>query len=385
MRIAHVSIVHKPLDIRIFQKECRTLAAAGHEVHLLISDPPSAEIDGVRFHAIPGLGGVNYFWRALRRLPTAYRRARAVDASVYHLHDPHLIPLGLLLKRTGAVVVYDAHEDSPRQAVSIYADRPLTGRAHAVVWSVLEWLARRRFDAFVAATPRILERFPEARSVVVHNFPLAEEFCHPSLDGARLPQGEREHTVVYVGGITAVRCIREMVDMLELVPAALGARLVLMREFSKERPELEVEVRAKRGWERVEYLGYRSRGEVVEQLAKARIGLVLMYPLPNHVEAMPNKMWEYMAAGLPIIASNFPYWEGILSRAGCGLVVDPKDPREIAEAVEHLLRYPDEAEAMGRRGREAYEQRYNWAPEGERLVGVYRDLAARLESEARAS
>jgi glycosyltransferase involved in cell wall biosynthesis len=377
MRVAHVSIVHRPHDIRIFHKECRTLIAAGHEVHLLVPDPPAPVTDGIRFHQIPGLGGVNYVWRAIPKLRAVHRRALAVDAAVYHLHDPHLIPVGLLLKRAGRTVVYDAHEDSPRQAVSIYADSPLVGWTHWAVWSLFERLARRSFDAFVAATPRIGTHYPE-RSRVVRNFPLVEEFSVPMLDGDRIPYTSRENRVIYVGGISYVRCIREMVDMLAELPTELDARLTLMGQFSKELPELEADVRARPGWARVDHLGYRPRADVVAQLARAKIGLVLMYPLPNHVEAMPNKMWEYMAAGLPIVASDFPFWKGILAEVGCGLAVDPQDPAAIADAVASLFADPDEADEMGRRGREAFLSRYNWGPEAERLVELYDELAADL-------
>lgn len=377
LRIAHVSIWHTPLDVRIFQKECRTLAAAGHEVHYLVASPPAPEVDGVHFHPIPGLNGIRYAWRALPHLPEVYRAARALDADVYHLHDPHLIPVGLALKRHGSTVVYDAHEDYPRQALSIYASRLFLSGSHYLIWSLLEREARRRFDVFVAATPAITRRFPAPKTVTIRNFPLPAEFFRPSLDGAMIPYGERAHAVVYAGGITVVRGIREMVDMVGLLPPELDAKLVLMGEFKKELPRLQAEVEGRPGWSRVEYLGDRPRHEVIDELARARVGLVLFYPLPNHVEAMPNKLWEYMAAGLPIVASDFPFWRMLFAEIGCGLLVDPKDPRAIASAVEWLLRHPDEAEQMGRRGRAAIEHTFNWRPEGERLLELYRDLAVR--------
>ena len=378
MRIAHVSIIHIPLDIRIFMKECRTLARAGHDVHLLVPEAPAEVVDGVRLHRLPWPAGGKRFRRTLRLLPEVYRRARAVQADVYHFHDPHLIPVGLALKRVGAAVVYDAHEDSPKQAVSVHSRWPLKGHARRETWRVLEWRAGQRFDAFVAASPTIACRFPPARTVLVRNFALLEEFPALSFDGAAVPHREREARVVYAGGMATVRSIHEMVDMIGLMPSDFQAQLVLLGEI--RRPELEAELRAKPSWAKVDYLGFRPRGEMIDELAKARIGLVLHQPLPNHFEAMPNKLWEYMAAGLPIVASDFPLWRDLFARIGCGLLVDPVDPRSIAGAVEYLLRHPDEAEAMGRRGRGAVEREFNWGSEGERLLELYDHLAGASRS-----
>ena len=117
MRIAHVTISHDARDIRVFHKECRSLAAAGHVVHLFVPGPAPAEADGVHFHSLPDVGATTaYFWRVWPKLPQMYRATRRVAADVYHMPDPALIPLGIALKLRGARLVYDAHEDRPKQA-----------------------------------------------------------------------------------------------------------------------------------------------------------------------------------------------------------------------------------------------------------------------------
>ena len=370
MRVAHISTIHKPLDVRIYYKECRALAAAGYRVHYLVPDPPAAALDGVTFHAVHRPSSSFRYWRICNRLVGVYRQAASLRADVYHFHDPELIPVGMLLKFTGAKVIYDVHEDSPQEAISLNRDRPIAGRLKSLVFQVFEAAARRALDAFVCATPTIARKFPRARTITVHNFPQVEEF-RPLPSRRPGPQAAaRPNRVAYVGGITAIRGVREMVQAMSLLPADLQARLALVGDFLPA--SLRAEVERLPGWERVEAVSWQPREAVVETLRDAAAALVLFHPEPDHLDALPNKLFEYMAAGLPVVASDFPLWRRIIGDASCGLVVDPLDPQAIAAAVRYLLQHPEQAEAMGRRGRAAVETRYNWSAEARRLVALYR-------------
>jgi glycosyltransferase involved in cell wall biosynthesis len=85
-------------------------------------------------------------------------------------------------------------------------------------------------------------------------------------------------------------------------------------------------------------------------------------------------MFEYMSAGLPVIASNFPLWKEIVEGNKCGICVDPMDPKAIASAIQWMIDHPEEAEEMGKNGRRAVETKYNWANESKKLVGLYQRL-----------
>ncbi|MDJ0772105.1 MAG: glycosyltransferase family 4 protein [Mastigocoleus sp. MO_167.B18] len=369
MRIVHISTIHRALDVRIFYKECRSLAKNGYEVHLLIPNPPHTELEGVFFHAIDKVTTIPRLQRTWRRLNSAYQLAVSLNADIYHFHDPELIPVGILLKRLGAKVIYDVHENTAWEAISLHKRYPVVGWLKFGIWTFLESLAKVMLDAFICVTPAIGQKFPPTKTFVVYNFPLTEEFQDFNHN---ISYCERPNNIAYVGGITKIRAIREMVCAMELLAPSLRTKLMLIGEFSS--PELQTEVEQLLGWEKVKFFGWQSRSDVVQYLAKARLGLVIFHPERDHLEALPNKLFEYMAAGLPVIASDFPLWREIVQQIDCGLLVNPLDPKEIAQATQYLLEHPEEAEAMGKRGYEAVTSQYNWETESEKLLNLYKQL-----------
>ncbi|MDX1440046.1 MAG: glycosyltransferase, partial [Rubricoccaceae bacterium] len=180
----------------------------------------------------------------------------------------------------------------------------------------------------------------------------------------------------YVGGITRVRGLFEMVSAVQQLPDSYNTTLALAGPFfpSKLRSELNEVLASDGSNKRVEILGYLTRDAVSELLNKARIGIVTLHPTEKYVESYPTKLFEYMSVGIPVVASNFPVWREIVENAKCGLVVDPLDPTAIASAIRWLFDNVQEAKRMGERGRVAVEEKYNWALEGEKLLELYRRL-----------
>jgi glycosyltransferase involved in cell wall biosynthesis len=234
----------------------------------------------------------------------------------------------------------------------------------------LENAACRRFSGLIAATPTIAKRFHSINpnTVVVHNFPMLDEIA-PTVD---LPWDERAPAMAYIGSISERRGIREILQALALLPSDNPARMMLAGPFSPA--ELRTELMRLPGWARVKYLRVLDRPSVANLLSRVRLGLLVLQPEPNFWDAMPIKLFEYMAAGIPVIASDFPLWRRIIGEAGCGLLVDPQDPQAIARAMEYLLSHDAEAEAMGRRGRQAACELYNWHSEERVLLNFYSGL-----------
>lgn len=364
-RIVHLTSAHPRYDTRIFVKQCRTLAAHGHAVTLVVADGlGDARRDGVRILDVGKLAG-----RARRMLVSTVRvldKAEALDADIYHLHDPELIPAGLRLKRLGKKVIFDAHEDLPAQVLGKPYLWPPMRRVLAHVCSVAERQACARFDGIIAATPFIRDKFLRIhpRCVDINNFPMPAEF-----DSA-VAWEDKPDEACYVGNIAAIRGIRELVRACALLRTP--ARLALGGLFAE--PALEREVRAYPGWSRVRALGQLDRVGVRGVLARARAGLVTLHPMRNYLDALPVKMFEYMAAGIPVIASDIPQWRAIVDGHGCGVCVDPYDPGAIAAAIDALVAQPALARQMGERGRAAVAVHYNWSAEAAKLVDFYAQL-----------
>lgn len=368
VKVAHVTSVHSRYDIRIFQKECRTLAEHGYQVSLVVADGKGEEVkDGVRIVDAGVLRGrLN---RIFRTTQNVFRKALALQADVYHLHDPELIPVGVKLKKHGKVVIFDSHEDVPKQLMSKPYLHPLVRRSVSLAFACYERFACRKLDAILTATPFIRDKFlaMHPRVLDINNFPMVGE-----LD-AMVPWDKKQSEVCYVGGITSIRGVREVIKGLESLQSP--ARLNLVGRFSESAVKAEVE--QYKGWASVNECGQLDRAGVRDVLGRSVAGLVTFLPLPNHVDAQPNKMFEYMSSGIPVIASNFPLWREIIEGSQCGLCVDPLDPQAIAKAIDFLVSNPDEAAQMGRNGQKAVNERYNWDQEGGKLIAFYSSLLSK--------
>lgn len=181
MRIVLITLFHRLLDSRIFWRECRTLAKAGHEVALIAPDADRSIQQGVHFYGFvsggPPGGIGNRLWQSLRRGWQAVRISRSLRADVCHLYEVQCVPFGLLLKCMGIRIIYAIHEDAFPEKISNARTlgHPLLGYFFAVAAELLEVLSRLFFDRFVATTPVIGRKFPRNRTVVVQNFPLLDE------------------------------------------------------------------------------------------------------------------------------------------------------------------------------------------------------------------
>jgi len=364
-RVCHITTVHPVDDHRILHKECVSLREAGYDVTLIAPHDRDTVLAGVRVAALRAPAR-NRLERMARRAQAAYRAALDLDADLYHFHDPEFLPHGVRLARAGKRVIYDAHEDVP---VQLRSKEWIPGPARASVaraWAQFEAACVERIDAVVSPSVFALERLRprQPRAVFVANYPRLE---------ARPPApswSERLRAACYVGGITRVRGACELVDAM----ADVDAELYLAGAISP--PALRAELERSAGWPRVRYVGRVEQARVTELLAQAKVGLIPLHPIPNYRDALPVKLFEYLAAGLPVISTDVPRWREILETHNCGICVPHDSPRRLAAAIAELLDDDERARAMGERGRRAVEAQYSWRTQADALVALYAELLA---------
>lgn len=367
-KIVHLASTHHPFDTRVFHKECKSLVQAGYDVTFIVPHTHDEVVDGVKIKAVPL--PENGRDRLTKTVWNVYRAALQEErGSIFHFHDFELIIPAFLLKLQGNPVVYDAHEDTPLQMLYQHWIPQRLRQPVSWVSNLLESIGDRVFNGIIAAEPGIAESFSSNKNkVLIHNYPILEELTPER----PIPYAERSAEVVYVGTISRVRCIEEMVDAMGRLPEALEPRLVLGGTFHPS--SLLEEMQEMNGWKRVDYQGRLSRQQVANKMKTARVGLALLKPVRKYLEAYPTKLFEYMSVGIPVVASDFPQIRQFVEKAECGILVDPNDPAAITEAIQWLLEHPAEAEAMGERGREAVEQFYNWEMEAQKLIAFYDNL-----------
>lgn len=363
MKVRQLTTVHAVGDTRVLYKECASLVAAGHDTALIACHPRDEVVAGV---PVLGLGMPrNRLDRMVRKTTQCLVRALREKADVYHFHDPELIPVGLALKLLGKTVVYDVHEDVPKQIMNKFWIHPAAKRPFAAAAWLFEKLAGAVFDGIVTATPSIAEKFPQVKTVVVQNFPEVGLAAQRN----EKPFAERDNAFVYVGGLSQQQGLFEMLEAFDRLPEGLTG--VLAGTFK----QLREEATAEPGWARVRYPGVVDRARVVAELRNSRCGIVLDHPITNYVDAYSTKMFEYMACGLPVICSDFPLWQEIIAETGCGVAVDPFDVDAVVAALTRYNEDPELAAEHGERGRQAVLQRLNWGVQFDHLEALYRRIA----------
>jgi glycosyltransferase involved in cell wall biosynthesis len=364
-RIVHLTSAHPVMDIRIFHKECRSLAREGFDVIQICNHDLNDTIEGIRILGLgKNTGRASRFTKGMIKTYVAALRCRG---DLYHLHDPDILILGIGLRLLGRLVVYDVHEDLPTKILLKMYLPKIVRRPLSLIVSFFEDIAAGLMSGVITATPTLRDRFEKSNrnTVVVNNFPMLEEFKCIEVSGSK----QRKPNVGYFGGISEARGVYEMIQAVNLLPKALGVKLELAGWFYVE--SLFNDLSKQPQWNLVNWHSEIDRRRLRHLLGTVSVGLVVLHPEKSFVSSQPTKLFEYMAAGIPVVASDFPLWRSIIDAADCGLLVDPLDVKSIATAIESLIANPERARTMGEQGRRAVQEHFNWANEEQTLLSFY--------------
>ena len=367
-KVCHFSSAHKYNDSRIFEKECCAIAKAGYETYFVTTNVENQTINDVRIIGVKT--PTNRISRMLIGAYKIYRKAKKIDAKIYHLHDPELLIYGCFLKLGGKIVIYDAHEDLPQQILSKGYIPIFFRKILSKIIGVLELFFLRRFNFVVSATPFIENKFKSKNinSTAICNYPVKKSTPIKNYF-------EREKEIVYIGAINIKRGINELIAALNTVQTKT-VKCFIAGSFQ---PYSLYDFLKSKLKEKCNYLGIINKSEINSLLNDSKIGIVALHPTNAYIHSLPIKMFEYMQFGIPIIASDFPLWKAIVEKHKCGIIVNPLNPNEIAGAIDFLLNNPIEAQAMGENGRRAVMTEFNWEQEEKKLLAVYKKLLATNE------
>lgn len=357
--ITHISTVHPVFDTRIFHKECCSLVENGFNVNLVITHSKNEIISGVNIIALPQLR--NRLLRILLNPWLAFIKALKTKADIFHFHDPELILIGIFLRLFGKKVIYDVHEDVPSQILNKrWIPKPIR-KITALCIKFIEIIGSKFFSGIVTATPYIENIFKKRNhnTINVNNYPLLKEGT------LLIPSDKERNAICYVGSITKERGIIELITALE----GTNIKLYLAGKFVSKL--LQDEVKILKGWANVAYLGVLNREQVQDLFKKSMIGICTLHKTPSYNHSLPVKVFEYLNAGLTVIASDIPYWQETFKKSQAIEFVDPNCSADICKKLLSLLSNPQALFERGELGKKYVLENYTWNSEFQKMLNLY--------------
>lgn len=364
IKVCHMTSAHQSTDTRIFHKQCVSLAKAGYTVYL-VATGESYYKSGVQVIGI----GEQSNTRTKRMLQTTkkiYKTSLRLNADIYHLHDPELLPYALKLKRKGKKVIFDSHEDylstiSEKNWIPKIL-RPIVKKAYIAY----EEYIVKKLDGAVVCYHWTADRFNKycENVMMVLNFPIVD-------DSKNIPQMKFDKRAIsFAGGISPQWCHKEILKSLLDVPNVtyeLAGKLGGV--YGSELQQMEE-------WNKVNYHGVLPLDRVFTDVyEKSSIGMALLDYIPQCKGTVGNlsntKFFEFMYMGLPLICTDFTLWKEIIDEEECGIYVNPHDIDSIRSSVVYLLDNPEISRKMGENGRKAIFSKYNWKKEEGKLLELY--------------
>ncbi len=368
MKICHITSAHPEEDGRIFRRACVTSVNYGYDTYLVQSGS-SYKKNGVQIIGIgyPKTSGRLFRMTAFAR--KAYLEAKSINADLYHIHDPELLPYARKLHRMGKAVVFDSHENYVEQIRNkTYLPR-FIAKLLSVVYDMYSKRVFREIDGLTYPgndSQKSVYHGLCKRVVSTDNLPWLSEFydCYRG-------EGNREpNTACYIGGLTRARGITQIIKACSYA----GCKLYLAGEFESDSYKTSLEKMEE--YSCVEYLGVINRAEVFKLLEKVQIGLCVLLDEGQYykMQNLPTKVYEYMSMALPVILNDSPFNIKITKSLEFGLCIRPDDIEGISLTLRKLMNNREVAFQYGQNGRSVIRDFLCWDKEQEKLISLYESI-----------
>ena len=358
IKIYHISTVHQRYDGRIFKKECVSLMKAGFDVSFVVADGKGDELhSGIKI-IDAGFPGTKRIKRFLTGTKLVHKIIQRDKPEILHFHDPELLLLAKKMAKKH-IVIYDAHEDLPKQIMSKFYIKPFFKKTIALLARHIEKTAAKKIHGVISVVDEIVERFKkyQPNTILLANYPIinAKETINYEL---------KNGTIVYAGVVAQIRGAVEMAKTAKQLEEPIHIYGPIKNETLKKDCENISNSLTK-------FYGKIEQEVLFNILKESSIGLIILHPMPNYLNSSPNKLFEYMANGMAVIASDFPVWRDIIDTYQCGICVNPLNIDEITHAIQYLKNNSKISVEMGKNGRKAVVEHFNWDVESRKLVDLY--------------
>lgn len=363
-RVLVISTVHPATDPRIAYK---IMPALSEEYEVFCALPePIQHVAGVVILKLPK--STRLIKRLVLSYPILLLHFLRIRPKIVHLFVPELIPLALLFRLLGAKVIYEIQENHYKKfALKRYNNAPI----FQLLFQFFDGQARRYFHCIVTEDA-YLEEYNDLqhKPVVIYNYP-----CLSLIDNNTKPINITTPplpTFFYCGVISFERCFDVLIAALyNLKSQGYAFKMLLFGPVLFSEKEANQLSNYGTVLPHLEFFGYTDLKKALAYTSGSLAGLALLKPVGDYMDSYTTKLFEYMAADLPVITSDFPLYKKIVEPAGCGFCISPHDSIQLSKKLAWLIQNPEQARAMGQRGRRAIENHYNWETEKIKLLKFY--------------
>lgn len=385
--------LHPRIDPRPY-KEAKSLIEHGHDVFLVCwaadFTGDGREIKNLqRIEEFEGIKIIRVFQtlsspkstvlvRGLQQLIAMKKMGKKVTElkpDVIHCHDLNTLLSGAMAKKKlGVPLIYDSHEDYP----GMLAPKSIILSKLA---SIFENLLLKYVDWVITVSEELVKKFKKHKqinAVAIYNSRMLNEIFQKKETKElkkELNISGDDFIVGYIGALSKKRGIDNLIKSIKYIDDK-KIKVLIVGGPENEVKNLRALAEKEDAMDKVILTGHIPYFKVIPYFSLLNVGTVLFQPLPNHLIAAPNKLFEYMGAGLPLIVSDFPEMKRIVvGESVCGIAVDPTNPEKIAGVITYILEHPKDANKMGENGRRAVEEKYSWEKMDAKLIKVYNEVS----------